>query len=88
MADEHISHTDRDLLILLHSDVSEIKQSMGDLPCGVHKYRIGLLSKVVFGAIGIICLAFFATFTDRSSAKDTTKVKQVVSQEQQKEEIK
>lgn len=44
----------------ISTKVDNIESKLDDLPCKVNTYKIGLTQKIVFGAIGLILLAFMA----------------------------
>lgn len=60
----------------IQDDVAEIKETVKKLPCKVNTYKIGLLQKIVFGAIAIILLAFMSTITS-TAKKSNVKYKDV-----------
>jgi hypothetical protein len=51
----------------LSSDVKDIKDLMVNFPCKVHTTKIGLLEKIVFGAVGLILIAVFTNFISDNS---------------------
>ena len=42
----------------MFDDVKFIKEKMITLPCAVHSTKIGLLNKIVFGAITLVLIGF------------------------------
>ena len=50
-------------------DIKEIKEKVNSLPCEVHKNKIGMLSKVVYGFCALILLAWMSNLTPLNKTK-------------------
>lgn len=55
------------------ADIAEIKMKLSSLPCEVNKYKIGLLQKVVYGAVGIILVGYLAAINTNLGVNKTKK---------------
>ena len=50
-------------------DVKAIKAKVDNLPCQVHETKIGFLQKVVYGAVGIILIAWMVNINSANKVK-------------------
>ena len=50
-------------------DIKDIKAKVDNLPCAVHDNKIGMLQKVVYGAVGIILIAWMVNINSADKVK-------------------
>ncbi len=58
-----------DKLDCIQNDITDIKIQHAQLPCKNHRFRIKLIEKVVFGAIGIIIVGYLYTLSPNLKPK-------------------
>lgn len=56
------------------ADIGEIKEKVNCLPCEVHSLKIKMLQRIVYGAVGLVLIAFMVELLDRrANAQQTSK---------------
>lgn len=64
----------------MSEDINQIKLDISQKPCAVHAVKIKLLQTVVYGMVGLICIAFMGSLLNpgAKAGDEVKKAKQVI----------
>lgn len=65
-------------------EISTINVHLAKLPCQVHETKISTLQKIVYGAVGVVLLAFMASLMNPMSKADELETKKAKTKQELK----
>lgn len=84
-----MDNRDYEILQRIEITQSDMQRKLSDLPCAVNCYKISILQKVVYGAVGIVLAAFMVSIISNPNTdlnKKSRRNTNVSSQNQQRVE--